>query len=165
LRGHDSLWGIIRRGDGDGGLAVRLAHCWGGAFAVRRVRRRGDELLRLEVGSAIGKQVSLRHDDIGLARLRVTLSPTRAEPLLIPYLPRDLYPLGKVDDPLANPTRSPAPSRIGSITTLAHKRLPSFRTRQPAVSKRSSRSPFRAQSGEFRLGDRSECRSEKNARR
>ncbi len=41
---------------------------------------------------------------------------------------------------LAKPISRPSLSRIGSITTLAQKRLPSLRTRQPSFSKRPSRS-------------------------
>jgi len=35
---------------------------------------------------------------------------------------------------LANPSSLPLSSRIGSITTLAQKRVPSFLTRQPSAS-------------------------------
>lgn len=36
--GHDFLWPIIRRNSGpdSGGIALRLAHCWGGCACIRR---------------------------------------------------------------------------------------------------------------------------------
>jgi hypothetical protein len=99
--GQDSVWAIVRR-PGRGGLALRIAHCWGGTTKVSRQRRGAGELLKLKVESAIGDQtVVVRSDDVGLAVLRVTTTLTPAEPLLIPFFPRDLYPLGEGDDPLA----------------------------------------------------------------
>lgn len=98
--GRDSVWAIIRR-PGRGGIALRIAHCWGGSTKVVRERRRFGELLRLRVESAIGCQsVVLRSDDVSLALLRVTTTLTPTAPLLIPYFPRDLYPLGDDDDPM-----------------------------------------------------------------
>ncbi|MDO7841913.1 hypothetical protein [Sphingomonas immobilis] len=99
--GQDSLWAIIRRA-AKGGLALRLAYCAGRPTKVSRRRRGPGELLHLEVESAIGTQsVVLRSDDLELALLRVTTTLTPAAPLLVPYFPRDLYPLGAGDDPLA----------------------------------------------------------------
>ncbi|MGN6620553.1 MAG: hypothetical protein ACTHKR_05765 [Sphingomonas sp.] len=100
--GRDSIWAIIRRA-GRGGLALRLAHCWGGPAKVKRRRRKHDERLRLSVESAVGTQtIVLRSDDIEFASLRAitTLTPTSA--LLVPFLPRDLYPLDDRDDPLTS---------------------------------------------------------------
>jgi hypothetical protein len=99
--GRDSIWAIVRRPD-KGGLALRIAHCWGGCAKVAKQRRRKGEMLRLRVESAIGVQtVVMRSDDVALALLRVTTKLTPAAPLLIPYFPRDLYPLGAGDDPMA----------------------------------------------------------------
>jgi hypothetical protein len=98
--GRDSIWAVIRR-PGRGGVALRVAHCWGGCTKVSRQRRRAGELLRLKVECAIGTQiVILRSDDLELSLLRVTTTLTPATPLLIPYFPRDLYPLGEGDDPM-----------------------------------------------------------------
>ena len=98
--GRDSIWAMIRRA-GRGGLALRLAHCWGGPTRVARQRRKAGELLRLRVDSPIGDQVVvLRSDDLDLTLLRVTTSLTPTVPLLVPYFPRDLYPLGDDDDPM-----------------------------------------------------------------
>jgi len=47
---------------------------------------------------------------------------------------------------LANPLWRPARSYTAVMTTLAQKRLPSLRTRQPSSSKRPSRSALRSSS-------------------
>lgn len=99
--GRDSIWAIVRR-PGRGGLALRIAHCWGGCTRVAKQRQKSGELLRLKVECPTGTQiVILRSDDITLASLRVTTSLTPSMPLLVPYFPRDLYPLGDGDDPMA----------------------------------------------------------------
>ena len=111
VAGRDSVWAIIRR-PGRGGVALRIAHCWGGATKVAKQRRKAGELLSLKVESAIGiQQVVLRSDDIALALLRVTTTLVPATPLLIPYFPRDLYPLGEGDDPMAADGRVEAAQR------------------------------------------------------
>jgi hypothetical protein len=47
--GRDSVWAMIRRA-GRGGLALRLAHCWGGVLAGSRDNAASaGEALRLEV--------------------------------------------------------------------------------------------------------------------
>ncbi|MES2442474.1 MAG: hypothetical protein V4574_06555 [Pseudomonadota bacterium] len=109
--GRDALWAIVRR-EGRGGLALRIAHCPGGCTAVRRLRRGAGEALRLEVESAIGvQQVVLRTSLAELPVLRATLTLTPAAALLVPFLPRDLYPLGKADDPTAAVGRVEAAQR------------------------------------------------------
>ena len=99
--GHDSIWAIVRRA-GQGGVALRIAHCWGGCSKVVKQPRKRGEAMRLRVDSPIGTQtVVMRTDDLELALLRVTTTLTPEAPLLIPYFPRDLYPLGEGDDPMA----------------------------------------------------------------
>jgi len=96
--GRDSLWAIVRRGSAR--LAVRTAYAPGGLKARKRRPRKG-EALRIELTSAIGRHIvaiGLVEDDLPVLRLTVRLTP--AEDLLIPYLPRDLYPLDGDDDPL-----------------------------------------------------------------
>jgi len=98
-KGQDSLWAILRR-PRRGGLAIRLAYAPGGLDAVKRLRSKPGETLRLSIDSAIGRHiVVLKTDGIDLHRLRVTVSLTPAAPLLVPFLPRDLYPLDAGDDP------------------------------------------------------------------
>ncbi len=109
--GTDAVWAIIRR-PGKGGLALRIAHCPGGVASVRRLRKRAGEALRLEVASAIGVQeVALRASALELPVLRATIVLTPAAPLLVPFLPRDLYPLGEGDDPLEAKGRVEAAQR------------------------------------------------------
>lgn len=98
--GHDSLWAIMRR-PGLGGLALRLAYAPGGINKVSRMRAQPGEAVRLSITSAIGRHlVIVRTDGLDLHRLRVRVDLTPAAPLLVPYLPRDLYPLDAHDDPL-----------------------------------------------------------------
>jgi hypothetical protein len=98
-RGRDSLWAIVRRPD-RGGLAIRLAFAPGGIDAVKRLRPKPGETLRLSVDSAIGRHhVVLKTDGLDLHRLRMTIMLTPAAPLLVPFLPRDVYPLDTNDDP------------------------------------------------------------------
>ncbi|RYG87070.1 MAG: hypothetical protein EON59_08425, partial [Alphaproteobacteria bacterium] len=71
----------------------------------RRHRRRQSraagpgEAARIEVQGVIGtSRVLLRLIEISVLRATTELTPAQA--LLIPYLPRDLYPLDADDDPL-----------------------------------------------------------------
>lgn len=99
--GRDSLWAIIRRPK-RGGLALRLAFAPGGIDKVTRLVCKAGETLRIAVESAVGRHVAvLRTDGLDLHRLRATIELTPKAPLLVPFLPRDLYPLDNRDDPLA----------------------------------------------------------------
>ncbi|WP_116091972.1 hypothetical protein [Sphingomonas crusticola] len=96
--GHDSLWAISRRDEAR--LAIRAAFAPGG-FKARRLRARKGEALRIGLTSAMGDHVvTFRTATDELPVLRVTAQLTPAEDMLVPYLPRDLYPLGGDDDPL-----------------------------------------------------------------
>ncbi len=98
-QGHDAVWAIVRRPD-SGGLAVRVAHTPGGCTKIRK-REATAEAITLEVDSAIGRQtvhVSTHSPDLSV--LRITSDLTPISDLLVPFLPRDLYPLGVKDDPL-----------------------------------------------------------------
>lgn len=97
--GRDSLWAVVRR-KGRGGLALRAAHAPGGCGNLRT--RKGDpgEALRLEFDCAIGRQsVSFRLHEDEVPILRTTCRLTPSVPLLVPFLPRDAYPLDERDDP------------------------------------------------------------------
>jgi hypothetical protein len=101
LMGADSLWAIVRRGKGPGGLALRLAYAPGGCRDLRTKMTADGQAVRLDFRSSIGDQrVSLHtlSEAIPLLRAEAWLKP-RA-PLNLPFLPRDLYPLGLNDDPL-----------------------------------------------------------------
>jgi len=96
--GGDSLWALVRRGGAR--LALRAAYSPAG-FKLQRLRAGKGEAFRYRLSSAIGQHVvSLAFDQPDLPLVRVTTRLTPAQDLLIPFLPRDLYPLGPDDDPL-----------------------------------------------------------------
>ena len=127
--GRDAIWAIVRRG-ALGGLALRLAHCPGGCSAVRRVARGDDEQLRLEAVSATGThEIVLRINLHELALLRATVNLTPAAPLLVPFFPRDVYPLGRDDDPLGAEGRVEAAQRgLNTGICFFHLDEPAFGT-------------------------------------
>lgn len=95
------MWLIVRRPQA-GGLALRLAPCLGGVQAVRKRRPRTGDAMRVSVESLDGSyDVAIRLHDGTVPSLRVATTFTPRVPLLIPFVPRDLYPLGDQDDPLA----------------------------------------------------------------
>jgi hypothetical protein len=96
--GPDSLWAILRR-EGRGGLAIRCAYL-AGPFDYHDARRKPGERVRLRVKSAMGEHiVALTMEESQPELLRVSVWLTPARPLLVPFLPRDLYPLDQDDDP------------------------------------------------------------------
>ncbi|MBS0479877.1 MAG: hypothetical protein JSR79_11335 [Proteobacteria bacterium] len=129
LEGRDAVWAIVRRAGG-GGLAVRACHMPGGAAGVAEARAVNGEALRLTVESVIGRQtVSFRIDPPDLATMRITVELTPAADLLIPYLPRDLYPLDENDDPTAARGEVEAAQRgLNSGQIFFHVDRPAFGT-------------------------------------
>ena len=130
LKGRDSVWALITRQD-RGGLMVRACHAAGGIHKVKASRALGGEALRLQVDTAIGRQiVSFKTDspELSLLRIKTELKPT--EPLLIPFLPRDLYVL---DDDL-NPTLARGACR--SCSARPELRSPIFSYRCAGLRKR-----------------------------
>ncbi len=99
LASDDSLWAVIRR-DGKGGVALRAAFL-PLPFTCTAVKTEEREAAKFRLESALGEHVivfeTMRDE---LERLRVTVRFTPAEPLRLPFLPRDLYPLDAKDDPL-----------------------------------------------------------------
>ena len=99
-QGRDSLWVVVRR-EGKGGVALRAAHVPTGVFECRALAVKAGEPLRFEIESAMGRhEICLEASEADLHRLcvRTTLRPSID--LRLPFLPRDLYPLGAGDDPL-----------------------------------------------------------------
>ncbi len=127
VAGTDAIWAIIRR-PGCGGLALRLAYCPGGAAAIRKRRVRAGEHVRIDVRSAIGlHEIVLRADTLDLAVLRATIQLTPSAPLLVPFHPRDVYPLGQHDDPLSAQGRVEAAQRgLNSGISFFHLDAPAF---------------------------------------
>jgi hypothetical protein len=100
-RAPDSVWLIVRRPN-KGGIALRAAYLTGD-FQCREVRAQPGELVRLMLDSALGEHLLiLGRSEEALEHLRVTVSLTPAAPLLMPFVPRDLYPLDADDNPLGS---------------------------------------------------------------
>ncbi|HEX8300104.1 hypothetical protein [Sphingomonas sp.] len=98
--GADSLWALIRR-DGEGGLALRAVYL-AGQFECTKLKPKPGEAARLGVSSALGEHVVVfQVGGEALEHLRMTVRFTPRAPMLIPFMPRDLYPLDANDDPLA----------------------------------------------------------------
>ncbi|MBW8785549.1 MAG: hypothetical protein JF593_13080 [Novosphingobium sp.] len=96
---RDSLWALVRR-KGHGGLALRAAFM-AGAFTWTKLEPAAGEALKLRIESAMGSHVVVFASPRDtFERLRVTVRFTPAVPLVIPFMPRDLYPLDARDDPL-----------------------------------------------------------------
>jgi hypothetical protein len=127
VSGLDSAWAIVRRLQ-RGGIALRLAFAPGGVERCSVARKYADETLRLVIDSALGRHVVIfRTDGLDLQRLRVKVALTPVAPLLVPFVPRDLYPLDADDDPLGAEGSVEAAQR-GMNTGLIYLRLdePSF---------------------------------------
>jgi hypothetical protein len=97
-RGKEAIWLVAHRGSGKGGFALRLCPASQGAPVVRR--RRGDDLLRLEVTTPVGKwRASLGTEPGAVPVIRTSLALTPAQPLIVPWQGRDLFMLGEDGDP------------------------------------------------------------------
>jgi hypothetical protein len=95
----DSIWALIRR-PGRGGLALRAAYL-AGAFECATAERETGEAARLRVTSALGEhRISIRADGEAFEHMRMTVRFTPAAAMVVPFMPRDLYPLDAEDDPL-----------------------------------------------------------------
>lgn len=122
--GRDALWALVSRA-GRGSIALRAAHAPGGARAIR-VLGKGDRR-EIHLDSALGRHVVTLQCSLGeVPVLRVTSSLLPAAPLLVPFWPRDLYPLGQRSDPLLARGRVEAAQR-GLNTGLLY-----FRMEEPA---------------------------------
>jgi hypothetical protein len=98
--GRDSLWCLIRR-DGAGGLALRTAYLAGASYECRKLRPEGEEVLRLEVTSALGRHVvSFASSEADLHRLQAKVRFTPAADMRFPFIPRDLYPFDERGNPI-----------------------------------------------------------------
>lgn len=97
--GADSLWALIRRPE-RGGLALRVAFL-AGEFECELLETEPGEAAHVRVKSALGEhRAHFRTGGEAFDHLRVTVEFTPSAPLLMPFVPRDLYPLDADDDPL-----------------------------------------------------------------
>jgi hypothetical protein len=122
----DSVWAIVRR-EGRGGVALRAVYvpC---EFRCATGRPEADELARLTVSSALGDHVIVfRSSSDALETLRMVVRFTPAAAMLIPFMPRDLYPLDAHGDPLGAKGRVEASQRgLNSGVLYFHVDEPSF---------------------------------------
>jgi len=115
--GQDSVWAFVRRA-GAGGLAVRAAYL-AGPFACELLSADDNELAKVRLSSVLGEHiVTFRTRDDALESLRITVELTPATPILVPFLPRDLYPLDRNDDPLGARGRVEAGQRGLNVGVL-----------------------------------------------
>jgi hypothetical protein len=114
MPGRDTIWILVRR-PGHGGVALKTARSAGpGDFSGHETADGG--AWRLKSSSGLF-DVRLRILSETLVRVTVTLTP--AEDLLIPFWSRDLYPLGPYDDPTRAQGRVEASQR-GHNTGLCY---------------------------------------------
>jgi hypothetical protein len=96
--GRDSLWVIVSR-DGFGGFALRTAYSPAGPIDVKLGKH--GEGLEFLASNAIGRfrvTVTVSDSERSLIRARVALTPSTD--VIIPFWPRDLYPLDNEGSPL-----------------------------------------------------------------
>ena len=101
MEGRDAIWVIVRR-DGLGGVAFRAAHTPGGTVGLKADIDRARTSLTITMDSAQGRHsltVTTHEDTFPTLRFTAKLIP--AARLLVAFQPRDVYPLGHDDDPLA----------------------------------------------------------------
>jgi hypothetical protein len=97
VEGKQSLW-IINRFPSGGEVALRAAHCPDGELAIDEIQQI-DAGVEVRVTSTIGNfrvQVEFPHPDRPLLHCKTMLTP--AVPLVIPFWPRDIIPLGEEYD-------------------------------------------------------------------
>ena len=95
----DSVWALIRR-PGQGGIALRAVHL-GAPFTCRALKPQPGETSRVSVVSSVGRYILVfRAGTSALENLRMTVHLTPDADTLIPFMPRDLYPLDAKGDPL-----------------------------------------------------------------
>jgi hypothetical protein len=98
FQGYDSLWLLLER-PGCGGFALRTAYSPSGPMRVKLNSTRKDKI-ELAARTAIGVskiQLSVPDQDHRLFRCKVSLKPS--ENILLPFWPRDLYPIDNELDP------------------------------------------------------------------
>ena len=94
-----ALWLIVRR-ERKGGIALRAAHWTGDSKIEFRDPDPGD-IASLAITSALGEhRVSVRTGARTLPYFRVVTRFVPAAPTILPFVPRDLYPLDANDDPV-----------------------------------------------------------------
>ncbi len=125
-QGQDSVWAILRRA-GHGGLALRTACASGGIAA--RIKSKSEAGCVVVADTPQGQytiEISLPETgDTPMLRAVTSLKP--AADLLIPFLPRDLYPLDEAGDPAKTEGRVEAAQRgVNGGVLYFHMSKPAF---------------------------------------
>ena len=97
VEGTQSLWLVIRFPAG-GEIAFRAAYCPDGRLEIDEIRQT-ETGIEIEVSSTVGGfrvQLELPNPERQLLHCKTTINPV--SPLLIPFWPRDVIPLGKEED-------------------------------------------------------------------
>jgi hypothetical protein len=96
-QGTDSVWAILRR-PGKGGLALRTVHASGGLATRIEAKSRTGCVVSVDTPQGLFTiTIALPANDVPMLRATTTVKP--AADLLIPFLPRDLYPIDNDGDP------------------------------------------------------------------
>jgi len=98
LSSHQSVW-MVCQNPGAGQLAVRAVYCPGRDMEIRQVRERG-RTIEIVASSLMGKirvEIDFPDRERSLVHWTTRLIPTK--PLIIPFWPRDIYPLDERGDP------------------------------------------------------------------
>jgi len=122
----DALWLIVRR-PGSGGIALRAA-AWAGESIAKALQPEPGEIARIRITSGLGVHiVSLRAGARTLPYFRVTTRFTPSAPTRLPFVPRDLYPLDRHDEPLG------ASGRVHAVQRGLNAGLLYFELDEPAA--------------------------------
>ncbi len=99
IEGTQSLW-VTTRFPSGGQVALRAAYCPDGELAIDEIRQIGiDRAIEVHLTSTVGNfrvEIHFPRTDRPMLHCKTTFNPVA--PLLIPFWPRDLIPLGKEDD-------------------------------------------------------------------
>lgn len=99
IEGKQSLWNTARFPAG-GRIALRAAYCPDGELAIDEIRQVGiDNALEIDLSATVGKfRVEVQFPQNGRPMLHYKTALIPAAPLLIPFWPRDVIPLGADED-------------------------------------------------------------------
>jgi hypothetical protein len=124
-QGLDSVWAILRR-PGHGGLALRTAYASGGVEARVKSKSKTGCVVAAETPLGVFEVTfSLPDNDVPMLRAVTVLRP--AADLLVPFLPRDLYPLDEDGDPARTRGRVEAAQRgVNGGVLYFHMSRPAF---------------------------------------
>lgn len=98
VEGRQSLW-ITSRFPAGGRVALRAAYCPDGELRIEEIQQVGiDNAVEIRLSSTVGEyrvEVQFPQSERAMLHYKTTLKP--AAPLLIPFWPRDVIPLGNED--------------------------------------------------------------------